>query len=187
MKVGIGIAHYPAAPGACSGDFCEHAESIIWTEMLRHNLVHFGHDCFVANVGRLGRKVYAINEANVDIALEIHFNGGGKNTKGSETLYCPGSRRGKKLATGIQKLLSVAMNNRNRGAKEGWYKMDAPGVVDYAGDVDGDEKLDYFLAHTKAPAVIIEPDFIPQRDNIVSNRVTGVKAILAALEEWGSA
>jgi hypothetical protein len=155
--------------------------------MLRHNLVHFGHECFVAPVGKLGRKVHAINEADVDVAIEIHFNGGGsKNTKGSETLYCEGSRRGKKLAQTIQKLLSKAMDNRNRGAKEGWYKMDQPGVVDYPGDVDGDEKIDYFLGHTRAPAVIIEPDFIQQRANIIANRVAGVKAILAALEEWAS-
>ena len=187
MKVGIGIAHYPAAPGACSGDFCEHAESIVWTTLLQQNLEHFGHECFVAPVGGLRGKVSAINDADVDVAIEIHFNGGGsKNTKGSETLYCPGSKRGKKLAQGIQKLLSKAMENRSRGAKEGWYKMDQPDVEDYEGDVDGDEKIDYFLGHTKAPAVIIEPDFIQQRANIIAHRVQGVKAILAALEEWAS-
>ncbi len=182
MKIGIGIAHYPTKPGACSDDFCEHAESQVWTTILKPNLELAGHEVFIAPVGKLGQKVAAINAAGCDIALEIHFNGAArKNVKGTETLYAPGSRKGKRLAKEIQKLLPAAMGVRDRGTKEGWYKQDAPGVEDYEGDVDGDEVIDYFLRKTNCPAVIIEPDFISQRPNILANRVKGVHAIKDAI------
>lgn len=187
MKVGIGIAHYPEAPGACSGDFCEHAESSVWTTLLSQNLANVNIGCFVADVGKLGQKVKQINAADCDIAIEIHFNGGGDaRTRGAETLYCPGSTKGKRLARLIQAELFPAMKTIDRGIKEGWYKMDRPGVEDYAGDVEGDEKIDYFLRKTNCPAVIIEPNFIQQRANIVAQRVPGVHAILAGIKAYAT-
>ena len=72
------------------------------------------------------------------------------------TLYYPGSVKGKALASSVNSSVGLVLNSRNRGVKEGWYRMDRPGVEDYQGDVDGDENIDYFLAQTTCPAIIFE-------------------------------
>ena len=65
--------------------------------------------------------------------------------------------------------------------------MDRPGIEDYPGDVEGDEKPDYFLKATKPVALILEPEFIHNRSAIETNRDAACKAlaggILKAVEE----
>ena len=67
--------------------------------------------------------------------------------------------------------------------------MDYPGRVDYEGDVDGDEKMDYFLRKTHCPAVIIEPEFIHLWGNIQRNRAAACVGMATALnmllDRWG--
>jgi hypothetical protein len=75
------------------------------------------------------------------------------------------------------------MQAPDRGAKEGWYKMDRPGVIDFYGDEDGDEMPDYFLRKTNCPALILEPEFIQQYGHIKNSRKVGTQAIAAAIQE----
>ena len=44
--------------------------------------------------------------------------------------------------------MGVVLNAKNRGAKEGWYRMDP------------NNGPDAFLAKTKCPAIIVEPFFL---------------------------
>jgi hypothetical protein len=105
----------------------------------------------------------------VALSAEIHFNSNEQRRgSGCETLYYPGSKRGLAAATMIQNAMSVIY--RDRGVQEGWYRMDRPGRIDYAGDVPGDEVVDAFIASVPFPAVIIEPEFIFNRDVIETTR-----------------
>lgn len=96
------------------------------------------------------------NSSGCDLAVELHFNAGGKpNTEGCETLYCPGSTKGKRAAEAFQRAYIGAeakhgCEARDRGAKEGWYRMEKNGTIDY------------FLRKTAMPALILEPEFIQQ-------------------------
>lgn len=91
------------------------------------------------------------------LAAELHFNAGGtSNTEGCETLYCPGSSKGQRAAQAFQKAYlrteekDHGVRTRDRGVKEGWYRMQKNG------------KIDYFLRATAMPAIILEPEFIQQ-------------------------
>lgn len=169
----LGAGHYPESPGACfpssNRDWCEHEEANRWVNAIAIHL-RLLESVIVYPTGPLGNKVAYINDRKADLAVEIHFNSdpSGKG-HGSETLYCPGSAKGRVIANIVQKTLG-SMLGPNRGVKEGWYRQDQPGHEDYPGDVEGDEKPDYFLIKTSCPALIIEPAFIHDRSAIEANR-----------------
>ena len=177
--------HAPVDPGACFGEFCEHAEALSWVRAIVQYLHDDGVDAGMVPVGPLPEKVEFINRYSALLAVEIHFNSAkdsaGKNIgRGCETLYHPKSPSGRILAQALHDALAPIFPP-GRGAKEGWYRQDKPGHVDFQGDIDGDEKLDYFLAVTHCPAVIIEPQFIHLKDDIRAREVEGCLAIAACL------
>lgn len=176
----ISAGHNPKQRGACNGDFCEHEIAVKWAEYTKRLIKPFINVKLVPN-GKLVDKVGYINSVNCDIAVEIHFNSN-VNAKGSECLYHPNSKKGKELSDNIlEEFENVNIFQPNRGSKVGWYKMDRPNVIDFNGDVNGDEIIDYFLRRTRPVAVIIEPDFISQKDNIEENMEMGCRAIADAL------
>lgn len=182
----VSAGHHLKARGAHDGNgFYEYPETQWWAEAI----VEFFNKEVPSSVGRaffitpgsLTEKVKEVNklvlEQKVRLAIEIHFNSApGGGAKGAETLYCPGSVKGEKAAKTVHDRYS-SLFLPNRGIKEGWYKMDRPGYKDYEGDVDGDEKPDYFLRMTTCPALILEPEFIQHRDSIEDNREEAVKLI----------
>jgi len=158
--IAISIGHFQAAPGACWKGQCEYELATTWAQLIYDEL-KFRTEVALIAPGKLPAKVAEINDLNTDLAMEIHFNAcGGCGASGSETLYMPGSVKGKQAAEIIQHGMVQAMRTRDRGVKEGWFRMDRPGIKDYPGDIDGDEQPDYFLRKTNCPAVIIEPEFI---------------------------
>lgn len=191
----ISAGHHAAAQGAQWEGNTEWQEAIHWRELLVHGLEQAGAPVAAVPSGLLRDKVSFINSRRPSIAMEVHFNSavnssGERVGEGCETLYYPGSARGKFVAEGIQSLLSLYFPP-DRGAQAGWYRMDAPGRVDFHGDVDGDEKVDYFLRETTCPAIIIEPEFIHHIDLIRRNRdevctalVSGLLKALAGLDSW---
>jgi hypothetical protein len=84
----------------------------------------------------------------VDLAAELHFNSH-PNASGCETLYCPGSINGQDAAEAFQTTFVEGwFFVKDRGIKEGWYKM-KPNTF-----------IDHFLKATVMPALILEPEFI---------------------------
>ena len=171
----ISAGHYPSAPGAKWERFVEHDEAVFWAAMLvgRIGIKR----SMLVPTGVLKTKVDFINERimNGDIAVEIHFNAArDKNNnpvgKGCETLYYPGSEKGLAIAEAIQQVLSTIFPP-NRGAKEGWYRMDPS------------RGADFFLAKTKCPSIIVEPEFVHRSEIIQEKREDAVAAMSTILME----
>jgi len=163
--VGLTYAHSPKRQGASHDGVTEHELSIKWIDQIQMELAMLGIPSVLAPKGGLTKKINFLNKSKVDVGLELHFNSN-INVKGSETLYCPGSNPGRRLAQCVHAAYSPWCCNRDRGTKEGWYRMDKPGVVDYPGDVDGDESMLAFLRKTNFPAIILEPEFIYNVEDI---------------------
>ena len=155
-RLAISIAHHKNAKGASYGDMNEFDVSVIISELLFTYCKLFMFDDIEAVLvpeGRLHNKVKFINDNDFDVAIEVHLNSHiDKSISGHEVLYCPDSYKGKKLADRINKALSLENYTKNRGVNEGWYRMEVGG------------RVDYFLARTNCPAVIIEPEFIAKLD-----------------------
>lgn len=166
----ISAGHYPERPGASYGAFSEHTEAVIWRDILVDMI-----GGVAVPSGVLRDKVAFINSKNPDIAIEIHFNDavgalGEHVGKGSETLYYPGSTEGLRLSNLVQSELSNVFGP-DRGAKEGWYRMEKK----YGPD--------FFLSRTSCVSLIIEPEFVVNAEKIRANRESGCRAIADALRK----
>ncbi len=171
----ISAGHHPAAPGATFDRFIEHDEATIWAKLMADEL---NESATLVPTGTLQSKVNFINARimNGDITIEIHFNAARDKDnnpvgRGCETLYYPGSESGKHIATLCQDALELCFPP-NRGVKEGWYRMD--------------RKLgpDFFLARTKCPAVIIEPEFVHHGEKIMEHRELAIDLMIDNLKEY---
>ena len=174
----ISAGHYPSAPGAKWDRFIEHDEAMIWATELVTELSELGKDSLLVPTGVLKDKVAFINERSIngDIALEVHFNAARDSNnnpvgKGSETLYYPGSEKGKALAETVQAVLADCYPP-SRGVKEGWYRMDPA------------KGPDFFLAKTKCVSVIIEPEFVHRSGIIQSQRANAILKLAIALGDF---
>lgn len=185
MTIMVSAGHHPTKPGACFGSFCEWDEAKIWADRVVALL-----DGLAMRVpdGVLKDKVGFINARSPTLAIEIHFNSykiwedlnkDGQVSddelraagRGSETLYYPGSHAGKKLATIVQAALALHFPP-SRGVKEGYYRMDPANGPDF------------FLARTKCPSVIVEPEFIHRTDLITTKRDAACAGIACALLDF---
>lgn len=168
----LSAGHHPSAPGAHNGDFIEHFEAVKWIDKINEMLKSKNIKTIVVPTGTLKSKVEFINihSNRGDIAIELHFNSN-VNARGSETLYCPGSINGEKLALIMQKHLSTVFLP-DRGIKEGYYQ----------GDKAGNKKL-YFLIKSSPVALILEPEFVFNKDKIIDNFESGCESIVNAICE----
>jgi len=175
MKIAVSAGHHPNAQGASNGTLTEYAVAAAMAGRLVMMLSLHGHQAHLVCSVPLKRKVELVNEIGPNVAIEFHLNAGGG--QGCETLYCPGSVTGKKIATAVQRGIIAATGFRDRGEKEGWYKMVLP--------PDPQATPDYFLSGTRCPAIIIEPYFIDTEAEkgavFVNEIVAGVVAGLARI------
>lgn len=107
-------------------------------EQLGHHVIVCSSDVCTSNAESLKSRVNRANSYNLDLIIDCHCNAFNGTAQGCETIYYPGSVKGKKYATQIVTELGKLF--ANRGAKE-----DTRGL--------------YVLKHTKAPCVVIEPFF----------------------------
>ncbi len=178
----LSAGHFPEDPGACFQGFCENGEAVLWVKLI-HDCLSAAFPVVIAPSVWLGDKVRWINDyrPKPKLVAEIHFNSdASRKGKGSETLYYPRSIKGQKIAQIVQDSVA-SFFPPNRGIKEGWYRMDKPGHIDYPGDVEGDEKVDYYLKKTNYPAIIVEPEFIHNKTTILAARDETCEVIAHAL------
>jgi hypothetical protein len=120
----------------------------------------------------LREKIRLINDWEADLAIESHFNSAFYKARGCETLYfsLPGwnrfSPKGKKAAQLIQDQTLRLLNSvedrevKDRGAK---------GMADIRRVYNGKETFPRFafLLQTKMPAVILEPLFLSNSEDML--------------------
>lgn len=152
--IALSPGHYAESQGVEYGGVTEYAIACSWVDMITSKLSV----SFMVAKGTLKEKCKDINARGCSLAIEIHFNravdaDGTPIGKGCETLYCPGSEKGKMLAESVHGILSK-FYFPDRGIKEGWYRQDKT-----RGPV-------FFLSQTKCPSVIIEAEFIHRMDEI---------------------
>ncbi len=164
----ISVAHGPNSEQAEDGLFNEYTLSLMWSVLLRRELLLKNITCDVINEHIFYDKKTYINNVNPTLCLEIHFNSFHNGTvRGAETLYDPGSVLGEKYASIIQEEIKF-LPNPDRGIKEGWY----------LGEVG---RYLYFLHQTRCPALIIEPGFINAKEKLIEMAPTGVDLITRAI------
>ncbi|MFZ5648793.1 MAG: N-acetylmuramoyl-L-alanine amidase [Bacillota bacterium] len=88
----------------------------------------------------LTKRVDIANRNNADVFISIHVNSfmSSRSQRGAQTFSQPGSEEGKILSQFIQNELTRILGNTSRKPKE----------------------IDYFIRHSKVPAVIVEIGFI---------------------------
>jgi len=180
----VSAGHHETAQGASYGGITEFDLTVQWADRIALLLGDQG--LRVPN-GVLKDKIEFINSNDVDLAVEIHFNSAklwkdwNKNGhiddgemvnvgRGSETLYYPGSTKGKIAAEIMQQALGHVFKP-DRGAKEGYYQMNPA------------KKADYFLRRTKCTSLIIEPEFIDNQIALNEKFDIGCTMIAATLLE----
>lgn len=178
----IFAGHNPSSPGVCypkdNPNWCEHVVASGWVNRIALK-IRQRVEVVIGPTGGLTHKVNWVNQMckynKVDLAVELHFNGdeSGK-AHGSETLYCPGSVRGELMANIVQGAVGSVLKP-DRGVKPGWYRMILP--------PNPEAVPNYFLSHTKCPALIIEPEFMYNRAVIETNRDFVCDIIADALVE----
>lgn len=161
----LSAGHHPSAPGAAWKGFVEHKEAMIWVWSISDWLP----EAVIVPPVELSRKIAWVNKrASVnDFLVEVHFNAAAPGARGCETLYAPGSIRGRSTAEKIQSVLERFFVGR--GIKEGWYQQD-PRRGPLA-----------LLARTKCTSIIIEPEFVYNAELIRSQRKACCVALASEL------
>lgn len=187
----VSAGHYEERQGASYEGVTEWLETSPWRDSL---VRHLGEDIGVAVPdGDLASKVEFINSSPTSACIEIHLNSAknnyGQNVgRGSESLFYPGSIHGEELSSVLQFQLA-RFSRPDRGTKMGYFNQDIPGQVDYENDIEGDEKILYFLRKTHAAACVIEPFFIQQFEEARRQREACCKAmansLVMLLDRWG--
>jgi len=184
----ISAGHHPTKAGACYEDFCEFDEAARWAKLITENIGE--EHALLVPFGVLKDKVAFINErAHNSIAIEIHFNsakiwedldndglvdeGEMINVgRGALSLHYPNSVKGVRLAIDMQDSIQPLYGKHWNGVMAGYYRMNPKFGVDY------------FLAKTHCPSVIVEPEFIHHKDLIQKHREVACFNIAQALMDF---
>lgn len=172
--------HHFDAAGATDGEGnSEFPETRIWADTILKHLHEQGVSVVIIGSAPIRNKLPTVNskvkQSEHDcIYVEVHFNSSASTKKpsGFETLYCPNSFEGEKLASVVQEAMSTVMTGNDRGIKEGYYQLDPK------------KGIDAMLEKTACPAIIIEPEFIQHFDKIKELREPCCKAIADALAAY---
>lgn len=137
-------------------------------ELLESN----GYEAFTHNRGYSKMEnTTLINSLNPDLIISLHCNSADNlNATGTEAIYYPDSKNGKRFAELLSKNISEALGLRNRGAKEPFH-----------GRGSG------LLRSTKAPCVISEPFFISNNEDLkkgIEKKEEYIQAIVKSIDEY---
>lgn len=157
MKICVNAGHcYGVDPGAIGQKGTQEAYiTKLIASHVRRYLIWHGHEVVSVSDKSLGKVCQTSNENNCDYFISIHCNAASnREARGTETFYWKGSKTGQKLAKEINDEIVKTLGTRNRGIKE--------------------NTSFYVIKHTKAPAVLVECEFI---SNLEGEKLLNEKAV----------
>ena len=184
MTIYVSAGHHSTFKGARHLEFWEHDEALLWRDEIVALLGEKGRSVAAPPADvvaitedelkdqkarervEMSARLYKLDQINkaedARLAVEVHFNSlDTTQTLPSEhgclTYYYPGSQPGRRMAQRVQEVQRQFFQP-DLGAHEGYVQMNkSMGVI-------------WFLALTKCPALIIEPQFIDRREDIQAKR-----------------
>jgi N-acetylmuramoyl-L-alanine amidase len=146
MKIALIIGHSHKAQGAVNPDsgLTEFRFNEKLAENVRAKLAYMGQDAVLVYRESYKDLPEKVNALSPDLIVSFHCNAFNTEATGTETLFFTGSENGSILAKEIQKRIVNLLELPDRGIKP-----KQPG-----------DRGAYLLQKTKAPAVILEPFFI---------------------------
>lgn len=122
MKICIDPGHGGRDSGAVSGKVKEKDVNLAIAQKLLLLLYNKGHDIIMTRSNDIAVSLYErankANNFNADIFVSIHNNAvSDEGVQGTETLFCPGSRQGERLARLVQDELVKRLKRPDRGIK----------------------------------------------------------------------
>ena len=142
MKICINAGHcYGVVPGAMGQNGTQEAYiTKIIASHVKNYLETKGYEVISVSDKSLNKVCQTSNENRCNYFISIHCNAAeNHNARGTETFYFKGSEKGKKLAQEINDEIVRTLKTTDRGIKDGDF---------------------YVLKNTKAPAVLVECEFI---------------------------
>ena len=165
MKIFINPGHTPQIDiengydndcGACGFGMQENIIAKSVADLLESELEQTGFEVENFQSSNLYAITDKANLSNADIFISIHCNAANGTAQGTETFYCEGSAKGKKIASAVQKNIVTTLNTINRGVKD---------------DTQTQYSRIHVLRKTKMPAILIELAFIDNKNdaNLLQN------------------
>lgn len=148
------IGHSQESPGAIN-EACGLSE-FAFNEIISMDIAAAVQEADVVRVNRHSytRLPSQINQLNPDFIISLHCNAFNQNASGTEVLYYQGSLLGQQLAALLQPKLIAALQLRDRGLQP----------------VTSRNRGGFLLHNTLAPAIIAEPFFIDNDDDLLIAR-----------------
>lgn len=139
------------------------------------------HECKKIAIGVAGNlqssSLYEItdtaNATDADIFVSIHCNNASPSASGTETFYCEGSSKGRKIAQCVQRALIAELGTVDRGVKD---------------DTQTALGRTHVLRQSNMPAILVELAFISNGDDaqlLKYNQSNFARAIVKGLAEYG--
>lgn len=173
MKIAIDQGHsFNSKDGGALGILSETVCNTEIGEILQKYLEDDGHDVVMVRptkassvLNSLYQRVDKANDSNCDLYISIHHNAFNGKAHGTETYCYPGSAKGRKLASAVQRHLVKDLDTRDRGVKS--------------------HPKFYVVRKTSMPAILVEVCFIDnQGDCSKWNAVKAASAILKGVREY---
>lgn len=151
-KVAFVVGHYEDGQGAYSDELREF-EYIFWTDFAMDHLLSIG-EVFVHDPTETSYTQRQIEMAkrtkDFELVFELHFNSFNGSAKGCEALFFKGNSKMETLAMEFGTDMSTSMGYSYRGAKS----------------ITSGDRGYQFLKRTKGDAMILEPFFGDNKDDV---------------------
>lgn len=175
MKIVLNIGHSEIDSGATSldGKIEEYTFNKKYlVPLIKQELELNRHEVIViTQIKSFSELPKRINAVKPDIIISVHSNCANGIASGTETLYWTFSKKGKKLAESIQRNMVACLKLHDRGSKP----------------LLSSDRGAALLRDTNAPAVILEPFFIDNKNDytVAFMKIQELaKAIAKGVEDW---
>jgi len=167
----LSAGHNPTSPGACYKGFCEHEAASTWVDKIQRTMGD--RHALIIPTGTVREKAEFVNARQPTALIEIHFNStplDSERVEGYMTLH-QDTDASRELATEVHSALSD-MGSQDRGLWIGYHRLDES------------LGMNFLLAKSTVPSIIIEPEFIYNQAVILERGYITCRAIARSLMKY---